>query len=126
LLWARPPPDLEISSARGDPVIPMKSATAVLSTLPKQARLPRGAAGRGLSQLNWLVHRSDCFDLVLLAQGVIYADETGRTTGTVSLALRNATPWQVAKLVAAMVQDGLKLQSEVPAWLNQNALAHLA
>lgn len=103
----------------------MKTATAVLATLPKQVRLPRRAAGRGLSQLNWLIHRSDCFDLVLLAQGVTYADETGRTTGTVSLALRNATPWQIAELVAAMVRDGLKVQAEVPAWLNRNALTYL-
>lgn len=104
----------------------MKTATAVLSTIPGNARLTRKALGQGMTQIDFLANRSDTIVVALLAQGVMYADSTGRTTGTVSLALRKATPWQAAQLIAAMVRDGIDLIHQVPAWLNQNALTVLA
>lgn len=103
----------------------MKTPSAVLRTIPTALRLPRREDGRGMNQLGWLADRSDCFTVRLLAQGVIYADTTGRTTGTVSMALRKAQPWQAAQLVAAMLRDGVRLPIEVPAWLNRNALTVL-
>jgi hypothetical protein len=104
----------------------MKTATAVLATIPAQARITRKAAGRGLDQLGFLANISADFTVSQLCQGVFYADFTGRTTGTVAMALRRSTPWQAVQLVAAMLRDGLSLQSQVPAWLNANALAILA
>jgi hypothetical protein len=104
----------------------MKTATSVLATVPAQARLPRKWSGQGLAQLVCLQDFSTDFTVKLLALGVTWADDTGRTTGTLSMALRKATPWQAAQLVAAMAKAGLRLQSQVPAWLNQNALAILA
>jgi hypothetical protein len=104
----------------------MQTATAVLSTLSTLERLPRKQAELANSQLVILGDFSSDFTVKLLAQGVRYADSTGRIGGTLSMALRRATPWQAAQLVAAMLRDGLSLQSEVPAWLNANGLALLA
>jgi hypothetical protein len=42
------------------------------------------------------------------------------------MALRRATPWNAAKLIAAMANDGLTLVSEVPYWMNANALSVLS
>ena len=42
------------------------------------------------------------------------------------MALRRATPWQAAQLVAAMARDGINMVCEVPAWMNSKALAVLA
>lgn len=104
----------------------MQTATAVLATVSADLRLHRKAAGHGAKQLDWLGRHSSDFTVKLLAQGVAYADHTGRIGGTLSLALRRATPWQAAQLVAAMLRDGLNLQSQVPSWLNANGLALLA
>ena len=104
----------------------MKNATAVLATIPASYRLARKAEGRGMDQMDYLANRSEAILVSLLAQGVMYADSTGRTTGTVSLALRKATPWQAAQLLVAMAADGVDLIHQVPAWLNRNALAALA
>lgn len=104
----------------------MKTATAILATIPASYRLSRKADGRGMDQIDFLANRSESILVALLAQGVIYADSTGRTTGTVTLALRKATPWQAAQLLVAMSRDGVELISQVPAWLNANAVAALA
>jgi hypothetical protein len=42
------------------------------------------------------------------------------------MALRKATPWQAAQLIAAMQAEGLSLVSEVASWLNAKALGILA
>lgn len=104
----------------------MKTATAILATIPASYRLSRKADGRGMDQIDFLANRSESILVALLAQGVMYADSTGRTTGTVSLALRKATPWQAAQLLVAMARDGVELIHQVPAWLNANAVAALA
>jgi hypothetical protein len=104
----------------------MTTATAVLSTVPAIARMPRKQAERGVNQLGFLANLSTSSTIQQLAQGVFYADTTCRTTGTVSMALRRSTPWQACQLIAAMLRDGLSFQSEVPAWLNQHALEVLA
>lgn len=100
----------------------MKNPTAVLATIPAYLRLHRKAAGMGMTQIKWLGNHSDTMLVALLAQGIAYADDTGRTTGTVSMALRRATPWQAAQLVVAMIRDSVDLIGQVPAWLNANAL----
>jgi hypothetical protein len=99
--------------------------TAVLSTVDSAGRYRRHDKSAGTAQLTRLANFSENWDVKILAQGVFFADDSGRTTGTVSIALRNATPWQIATLIAKMVNDGLKTQSEVPYWLNHNALSVL-
>ena len=104
----------------------MTTATAVLKSVPAPWRVRRNQVGGAERQLQQLDQHSDDFTVKMLAYGVLYADSTGRTTGTVSMALRRATPWQAAQLIAAMRRDGLQVTAEVPRWLNPNALAWLA
>ena len=104
----------------------MTTATAVLKTVPPSWRVKRNQAGGAERQLQQLDQHSADTTVRLLAYGVLWADWTGRTTGTVSMALRRATPWQASQLVAAMLSDGLNVAGEVPRWLNANALFWLA
>jgi hypothetical protein len=104
----------------------MATATAVLATIPASFRGKRQTAGGAEQQLRNLEQQSTCFTTKQLAYGVLYADATGRATGTVSMALRKATPWQAAQLIAAMQAEGLSLVSEVASWLNAKALGILA
>ena len=126
MAWALGLPIVGSVQPGATPDHPMKTATAVLATLATVSRLPRKQAGMGNSQLVIFGDFSSDMTIRLLAQGVRYADDTGRIGGTLSLALRRATPWQAAQLVAAMLRDGLTLTAQVPAWLNQNGLALLA
>lgn len=102
------------------------TATAVLATITAAGRAKRTTVGGAEKQLRSLEQQTDNFDVKQLAYGVLYSDATGRTSGTISMAIRRATPWQAAQLVAAMMQDGLTMTSEVPAWMNSKALAVLA
>ena len=107
-------------------MIEVKTATTILNTVPASLRLKRQAAGEFNRQIAHLADYSESVSLKQLAYGVQWADDTGRTTGTVSMAMRKATPWQAARLMAAMVADGLGVPAQVPAWLNQKALTVLA
>jgi hypothetical protein len=104
----------------------MTTATSVLATLPASYRMKRHQAGAGEQQLRYIDQKASDFTVKQLAYGVLYADSTGRTTGSVSMAIRRATPWQAAQLLAAMRKEGIELIADVPRWLNANALAVLA
>ena len=104
----------------------MQTATAVLNTLPASFRMKRQSAGDFNRQMAHISNHSASTSLRQLAYGVQWADGTGRTTGTVSMALRQATPWQAAQLMVAMIADGLEVPAQVPSWLNQKAAALLA
>ena len=104
----------------------MATATSVMSTLPIHLRGKRQEIGGAQQQLINLDRNSSNMNVKQLAYGVLYADSTGRTTGTVSMALRRATPWQAAQLIAAMTRDELETISQVPAWMNSKALTVLA
>ena len=104
----------------------MATATSVMSTLPIHFRGKRQEIGGAQQQLINLDRNSSNMNIKQLAYGVLYADSTGRTTGTVSMALRRATPWQAAQLIAAMTRDELETISQVPAWMNSKALTVLA
>lgn len=104
----------------------MFTATAVLASIPASFRCKRQLTGFAEQQLRNMDQQGDCSVVRHLAYGVLWADGTGRITGTVSMALRRATPWQAAQLVAAMIRDGIDLPGPVPAWLNANAMAILA
>jgi hypothetical protein len=100
----------------------MTTATAVLATIPGSYRCKRQAVGGAEQQIANLERQSSDFTVKQLAYGVLYADSTGRTTGSVSMALRRATPWQAAQLLAAMRKDGIEVIADVSRWLNANAL----
>lgn len=104
----------------------MKTATAVLATIPAQLRPKRHQVGGAEQMLDLLAQFSADFQVLTLAQGVLYANATGRSTGTVAMAIRKATAWQAAQLVVAMAADDLGLIAQVPAWLNAKALEVLA
>ena len=99
--------------------------TAILATVQPSWRIKRSQQGGALQQLRNL-DRMAPTAIKQLAYGVLWADETGRTTGSVSMALRRATPWQSAKLMAAMIADGMTVPAEVPAWLNRKGVQALA
>jgi hypothetical protein len=103
----------------------MTTPTAILATLPASYRIKRNQVGGGEQQLQHLNQQASNFMVKQLAYGVLYADSTGRTIGSVSIALRRSTPWQIAKLLAAMQKDGIELIADVSRWLNANALAVL-
>lgn len=100
----------------------MTTATAVLATVPASYRCKRNASGGLEKQLQNLDQKSCDSTVQMLAYGMLWADQTGRISGTISMALRRATPWQAAQLIAAMVRDGLEVSAPVPRWLNANAL----
>ena len=104
----------------------MTTATAILGCVPASYRCKRARIGWAEQQLRNLEQQSADFMVKQLAYGVLWADVTGRTTGTVSMALRRATPWQAAQLIAAMVKEGVTQIGEVPAWLNHKALEVLS
>jgi hypothetical protein len=104
----------------------MTTATSVLASVPASYRVKRNEIGGAELQLRHLDQQSADFVVKQLAYGVLYADSTGRTIGSVSMALRRGTAWQAAQLVAAMRKDGVELIADVSRWLNANALAVLA
>ena len=99
----------------------MKTATSVLASIPASFRNKRQQPGGAEQQLRNLERATSDFDIKQLAYGVLYSDSTGRVSGTISMALRRATPWNAALLVAAMANNGLTLVSEVPYWINSNS-----
>lgn len=101
------------------------TAQKVLSSLPSNYRCSRYALAHGWEQLRYLSDHSESMDFRLIAQGILYADQSCRTTGAISMALRNCSPWQVAKAIATMYNQGVTAMNQVPSWLNQNGLAIL-
>lgn len=94
--------------------------SSILDTLPASYRLDPNSVGEAITQIRYLANYSDSLGVRLLAQGVEWADISARTTGTVSMALRKATPHQAVSLIVAMAEAGLELPAQVPSWLNQN------
>lgn len=94
--------------------------TNVLRTLPKHLCYNRNMPGKCNQQLRELASNQEDSTVNALAYGVLWADNSGRIGGTLSLALRDATPWQAAQLISTMVRDGVKTSAEVPYWLNQH------
>lgn len=65
------------------------------------------------------VARSDDSPRNQIAQGIFWADESCRISGTLSLALRDADVEGGKLLLELMVGQGLKTQAEVPRFLNR-------
>ena len=54
-----------------------------------------------------------------IAQGIFWADESCRISGTLSLALRDADVEGGRKLIQHLLDSGVTTQAEVPRFLNQ-------
>lgn len=93
--------------------------TAISAIIPSGQRLKRAQEWSGERQLQLLDQHADTA-IQMLVYGILWAHQTGRISGTRSMTLRRATPWQVCQLVSRMVVDGLTVPAEVPAWLNAN------
>lgn len=65
--------------------------------------------------------RCKSFTVRQLAEGIHWADQSARISGTLALALRKASGLQIARLIDQMLRDGLSTMSEVPRWLNSHA-----
>ena len=55
-----------------------------------------------------------------MAEGIIWADRSCRISGTLSLAIRNASNEQIDAILDQMIADGCKTMADVCRWLNAN------
>ena len=103
----------------------MNTATSIFLQLPAGIRPKRSQPAAGSHFLQLLDGYAANSTVKSLAWGILWADQSGRTFGTLSIELRKATPWQAARLLAALLNDGIERQNEVPGWLNAKALSIL-
>ena len=54
-----------------------------------------------------------------VAEGILWADESCRISGTLSLAIRNADAEGGRRLLNHLLESGVSTQAEVPRFLNQ-------
>lgn len=66
-----------------------------------------------------LARSTNDFTTKLVIDGIFWADESCRITGTLSLALRDADPEGGRKLLRHLLDSGVTTQAEVPRFLNQ-------
>jgi hypothetical protein len=57
-----------------------------------------------------------------IANGILWADQSCRISGTLSLAIRNASDEQIDWLIETMIADGCSVLADCPRWLNANYL----
>jgi hypothetical protein len=55
-----------------------------------------------------------------IANGILWADQSCRISGTLSLAIRNASDEQIDWLIETMITDGCSVLADCPRWLNAN------
>lgn len=60
-----------------------------------------------------------------IAQGILWADQSCRISGTLSLAIRRSGAAGAEALVCYLIASGLTTQAEVPRFLNENKEAIL-
>jgi len=66
-----------------------------------------------------LARSTDDFTTKCVIDGIFWADESCRITGTLSLALRDADAEGGRKLLQHLLDSGVTTQAEVPRFLNQ-------
>lgn len=66
-----------------------------------------------------LARSTDDFTTKWVIDGIFWADESCRISGTLSLALRNADAEGGRKLIQHLLDSGVTTQAEVPRFLNQ-------
>lgn len=71
--------------------------------------------------LQSIAARNDLSPYAVMADGIIWADKSCRISGTLSLAIRNASNEQIDWLMDSMIADGCSVMADVPRWLNKNS-----
>lgn len=66
-----------------------------------------------------VVRNRENFTCSLVADGIVWADESCRISGTLSLAIRNADVEGGKRLLNHLLESGVSTQAEVPRFLNQ-------
>lgn len=66
-----------------------------------------------------VVRNKEDFTRSWVAEGILWADESCRITGTLSLAIRNADVEGGKRLLNHLLESGVSSQAEVPRFLNQ-------
>ena len=66
-----------------------------------------------------LERSTDDFTTKFVIDGIFWADESCRISGTLSLALRDANAEGGRQLLQHLLDSGVKTQAEVPRFLNQ-------
>lgn len=66
-----------------------------------------------------VVRNKENFTRSWVALGILWADESYRITGTLSLAIRNADAEGGKRLLDHLLESGVSTQAEVPRFLNQ-------
>lgn len=72
-----------------------------------------------------LARSTDHFTTKLVIEGIFWADESCRISGTLSLALRNASAEGGRQLLDHLLKSGVTTQAEVPRFLNRYFFACL-
>ena len=70
--------------------------------------------------LQSIAARNDLIPCAVMAEGIIWADRSCRISGTLSLAIRNASNEQIDWLIESMIADGCSVLADCPRWLNAN------
>ena len=65
---------------------------------------------------------NDLSDRAVVAEGILWSDQSCRISGTLSLAIRNASDEQIDWLIETMIADGCSVLADCPRWLNANYL----
>ena len=60
------------------------------------------------------------FTVRMLAEGIMWADQSCRISGTLSLAIRNASNEQIDAILDRMLADGCATMADACRWLNAN------
>lgn len=58
------------------------------------------------------------FNRRMLADGILWADQSCRISGTLSLAIRNASKEQIDAILDQMIVDGCNTMADACRWLN--------
>ena len=60
------------------------------------------------------------FTVRMLVEGIMWADQSCRISGTLSLAIRNASNEQIDAILDRMLADGCATMADACRWLNAN------
>lgn len=69
--------------------------------------------------LQEIARNGEDFTIRWVAQGILWADDSCRICGTLSLAIRNATPAGGERLLIYLLASGVDTQAEAPRFLNR-------
>lgn len=68
--------------------------------------------------LQSIAARNDLSPYAVMADGIIWADRSCRISGTLSLAIRNASNKKIDSILDRMIADGCTTMADACRWLN--------